>query len=445
MISERPVPPGDAPLPIPAAVAPAAHTGALEHFPRALVVSPIPFNLQAGGGVTMGNLFRGWPFDALAQVYTGNQSHDETVCSNYYYLPARDARTAVVELLLARFWDYLPTAQLAQVVGRLPQIADVLAWCRAFQFDVVYARPMDEPTIYWWLPRVLKRLLGIPYITHIMDDWPARYAGRQRREDRLFFKPMLAYHLQRLFADAAINAGISPEMCRAYTHRYGACFLQLHNCIDAAYWRETHKTYPWQTEFTLVYVGAVTEDKELQSLRDIRDVVMELSAQGYPLTFKLYSSPTWEATIRTKLALPPLITYAGYVHPDELPTMLSEADLLILPINFDERSLMYVGYSLQTKVPEYMASGTPTLVYGPRSSPNVRYALEAGWGIVIDTPDKARIRHTLIDLMRDAHARQSLGQHARELAFQNHDAAVIRPRFRRLLADIAAHNPIDMP
>ncbi len=411
-------------------------------LPRVLVVSPVRFNQQAGGGVTMGNLFRGWPLDSIAQIYSSLYTKaDHTVCTNYLFLQATRARRQIsirprdMATLAKQIFHFALGQQ--KRLGHWTGMKKVLRWSRQFRPDIIYTHPQDTYPFYWSFPRQLAQILGIPYITHIMDDWPARYEAREGFINNFFLKPFLRENLQSLFDEAAFNIGISEEMGKAYRKRYGRTFVPFHNCINVSEWSSVKKSYHMDGKFRLVYLGVVTEDKELQSLMDIRDAVISIGQKGYPISMLIYSAPQWENIIRKHLEQSPWVVYKGYVYPADLPKTLSKADLLILPINFDSRSLTYVGYSLQTKVPEYMASGTPILAYGPPMSPNIRYAAREGWGRVVDHPDKTVLGNTIMRLMKDQNLRVRLGQRARDLAFRNHDAAVIRQRFRHLISKAA--------
>ena len=115
------------------------------------------------------------------------------------------------------------------------------------------------------------------------------------------------------------------------------------------------------------------------------------------------------------MVTPPHIKYGGYFPIEMKQKILSSADLLILPINFDKASQIYVGYSFQTKVPEYMASGTPTLVYGPASNPNVMYASKYNWGAVVKHKDQRELLEMLKSLISNQELREQFGNKAREL------------------------------
>ncbi|MBM0240148.1 hypothetical protein JNW88_29005, partial [Micromonospora sp. ATA32] len=58
--------------------------------PRVLVVAALPFSSSTGGGITLSNLFHGWPRDRIAQLHTEGVPTTE-VCERYFQLPPRNA------------------------------------------------------------------------------------------------------------------------------------------------------------------------------------------------------------------------------------------------------------------------------------------------------------------------------------------------------------------
>ncbi len=59
----------------------------MNNYPRILIFGP-PFNNYTGGGITLSNLFKGWPKDRIAVAATGHvlQSVSTDVCDTYYLL-----------------------------------------------------------------------------------------------------------------------------------------------------------------------------------------------------------------------------------------------------------------------------------------------------------------------------------------------------------------------
>jgi glycosyltransferase involved in cell wall biosynthesis len=134
---------------------------------------------------------------------------------------------------------------------------------------------------------------------------------------------------------------------------------------------------------------------------------------------------------------PPGIEYLGYFPKEKKQLILSRADLLVLPINFDELSQIYINYSFQTKLPEYMASGTPILMYGPPSNPNIKYGINNEFAAVVTERDLDNLSRTILSLYSNENFRESLGKKARYHAFRNHDAKLIRDEFQKLLIDLS--------
>ncbi|MFW5883765.1 MAG: hypothetical protein ACOCVG_05295, partial [Verrucomicrobiota bacterium] len=237
--------------------------------------------------------------------------------------------------------------------------------------------------------------------------------------------------LKQLLMKSSLNVGISEEMCVAYFNRYNQDFICFHNAIDSRQWLRVHKDYSIQGKpFEVAYIGSASYDKELQSLIDIRDAIIQLSTEGHNIRFSIYSNHHWKRNIETYLAHKDICRYGGLLDPQELVTTLTEASLLVLPINFDERSKRYVGLSMQTKVPEYMASGTATLVYAPYANPNARYAREIEWAAVVTQRDLPTLEAAISRLYTEAALRQNLGIRARLLAQENHDIKVVGERLR---------------
>ncbi|MGP1273036.1 MAG: glycosyltransferase [Phycisphaerales bacterium] len=431
----------------------------IARFPRVLVISTISFNLEAGGGVTMSNLFGGWPRDRIAQIYSyGVKNKDKSVCRTYYHIPAMDRPAAWQEgrpLFAEGIMGRALRRGKARRALRVPaQLQEAIAFARQFKPDVAYCRPMDKPSAYWWLCRDLCRLLGIPYVTHIMDDWPARYAeeapgGRADGVPGGIRGRLKAQRLDRslrsLLGDASANIAISPEMAAAYLERYGRRFVPFHNTVDVGRWRSARSTpLPGRPgidrDFVIRYIGVVTPDKEMHALQEIARAARRLHGAGRRIRMEIHCGPAWNDAVDEHLADPPVVRRGEFIRQPDLPRVLSGADLLVLPMNFDERSMRYVGYSMQTKGPEYMAAGKPIMVYGPPSNPNVRYARDAGWALVVDrhSPDGALLAERIDMMIREPSIGAAVAARAAETVSRNHDVAVVRAGFQELIARVAA-------
>ncbi|KXK03042.1 MAG: hypothetical protein UZ03_NOB001001725 [Nitrospira sp. OLB3] len=141
-------------------------------------------------------------------------------------------------------------------------------------------------------------------------------------------------------------------------------------------------------------------------------------------------APKADADYLRALAAPSeALLIEGPPDPALVPRMLAEADLLLLPYNFDERSARYIRFSLPTKAPAYMMSATPVLVYAPADVATARYADREGWGYVLSSQGEEAVQAALTLLMEDVALRERLGRRAQTVALVRHDAAQVRHAF----------------
>ena len=117
----------------------------------------------------------------------------------------------------------------------------------------------------------------------------------------------------------------------------------------------------------------------------------------------------------------------------ELPKKFSNVDLLILPEDFDSASIEFLKYSIQTKVPEYMISGTPILVYADKRTALAKYAIRDGWAYLVSDNNEMLLTQALEELHSNLSLRKELAHKARLVAIQNEDAKVVRENFRKKL------------
>jgi len=428
--------------------------------PRVLFVTPHAFNALTGGGVTFSNLFRGWPKDRLATVHNDPVPTSDDVCAHYYRLGAdeidlapplawarrlRRARRAAGDtgegpqepapdppsggLLGGLLGDSIP-----QAARLTPALED---WIAAFRPEVLYTI-LGSNALMALIDRIRRRF-ALPLVVHFMDDWPEMAHRRglcapvmRRRMDRL---------VRRLAAEAAVAMGISPAMCECFAARYGRPFVPFQNTVDLDRWeavlrRDAQASGP---PFDLLYVGSVFANAQLASLLDAAAAVEAAAEDGLDVRLSIASPPFLIAPHAARFAVFPRTRILPPITDDDaFFRRIAAADALLLPANFDADSVGFIRYSMPTKVPAYLASGTPVLVYGPAETAQVAYARAAGWGEVVDTRSVERLKQGLGRIMTDRDRRDALFQAAKAAARENHDAARVRARFRATLAEAAA-------
>ena len=452
------------PDPVEAGGPPAAPLAA-DDLPRVLFVTAHAFNHTTGGGVTFSNLFRGWPKDRLATVHCDRDPVTDDVCEQYFRLgpdelrkwgplerlarssgatgaagvpgeggaaAAGGARTrAVRRLKRLVIGDYTPEQS---------ELSDALArWIERFQPDVLYTILGSNG-----LMELIDRIRGrfrLPHVVHFMDDWPqAIYRGGLLS---VVERHRMRRNLGRLVGEARATLAISPAMCDAYAARYGRPFRPFQNTVDvAALRRLAGAAAGGRAVARLVYAGNVLPFAQADALADCCRAVATLAAAGRPVRLDIFAPAAAIAAYRERFEVSDAVRMLpGLAGWEDYYRSLCDADLLLLPVNFDAASIRFIRYSMPTKVPEMLASGVPVLVYGPGETAQVDYAAREGWGRVVDAAGVDGLSAAIARLLDDGEARAGLVARALAVAEQHHDAGAVRAAFRRVLADAAAAGP----
>src|SRR5574341_58159 len=313
----------------------------VKDFPRILLVTSSVFNPYSGGGVTLTNLFRGWPGDRIAAIHSDSTLPDTQVCQRFYRLTNLDVRTMwpLVELgvlrravraVISNNKDAGPmpsgdaTATVFESTGRFRQwfydrvVGDGLpmrvklshpleAFIREFRPELVYTFLGDLP--YMQLVQTILRHYPVPLVIHLMDDWPS---VRYRRGWFASLQSLQSNSLLRsLLRRAALRMGISDAMCRAYEERYGLSFVAFHNAIPMSDWDKIQQhNLRKACAFRLVYSGSIMPSAQLDSLRDICEAVWKLHSAGVAVTLSIHAPP-YATHYRNELERPPAVTFGS--------------------------------------------------------------------------------------------------------------------------------------
>jgi glycosyltransferase involved in cell wall biosynthesis len=121
----------------------------------------------------------------------------------------------------------------------------------------------------------------------------------------------------------------------------------------------------------------------------------------------------------------------------ELPRVFAEADILILPYDFSDESIRFIKYSMPTKAPEYMISGTPVIVFAPDVTAIVKDAENNKWAKVVTENSITQLQQTIQQLFTNEGERQKISSAAINLAENKFNSVSVRSRFKEILIDIS--------
>lgn len=440
--------------------------GVDEDVPRVLFVTSHAFNHLTGGGVTFSNLFRGWPRERLATIHNDVVPTTDDICDRYYVLGRREIDLVppldrLRNLARGNHSDVSSEAggvsqgkqkvtvkrsglmkpAVLRLMGRaLPQRArlsrELAAWIEAYRPDVLFTILGSNAMME--LIEEIRLRFDLPMVVHMMDDWPnARpELGAFGVSEWLTKRRRVAHHLKA----ATTCLGISDAMCAAYEERYGRPFLSVQNAVDIPRWQSKARQNgaTGKVPYKLLYVGSIYAFAQLQSLVDLACAVGKMSDSGFPIELEISSPAFLVEPYRQDLEIHENIKISEPMDQDNVfYDRIARADALVLPVNFDQRSVTFIRYSMPTKVPAYLSSGTPILVYGPRGVAQVDYATEFDWGLVVSKRQEDKLAEALRRILTDMPLREGLRSRAQTVARDRHNAETVRRRFQDALTEAA--------
>ncbi len=380
-------------------------------FPRVLILDMTCLGSSSATGQIKKTLFTGWPEGRLTQVFAAGHG---------------------------RFGLYRGGAAQA-ALDDPSDPAEAIAWCRSFDPDVVYFRPHDHPRYFHELALRAIDALGVPLVTHLMDDWPARAGARG-----LFGSDRLTRRLPRLLERSAVRLSICEAMSAAFEARYGLRFQAIANGVEPAVWQaldSERATRRAATEPLLIrYVGGLADDMGLRSLMDVAEVVDKLHEE-LGVRLEVHTTRTWKTKADAVFARSQGVSvHEAGISEEGYRRLLIGCHLLLIAYNFDARSVAYVRYSMANKMPECLASGVPVMAYGPMAIATVAYLAEHRVAEVVTTRDPALLETALRRFTGDPDYGQTLGARGRAFAFEQHPARAVRERLHASLSEAASQH-----
>jgi glycosyltransferase involved in cell wall biosynthesis len=432
-----------------------------KEYPKILILGD-PFNKNSGGGITMSNLFHGWPKDKLALASSANllSGLDYSICEKFFQLgyngklhpfplglilPKINCGPVILNKTSGESGsrNFAQPGKYKNIYGRLRTVLKFLGiydylyklkitpefreWLAEYNPDIIYSQLSTLELIR--LVMDVHKMTDKSIALHIMDDWPVTIVKKGILH--FYWKKAVDREFRQLLDHSSVLMSICDSMSEEYKIRYNKDFIPFHNPIETANWLPfTKKDWNIKEHFILLYAGRIGLGMK-NTISDIADAVNDLSGIIDNIIFEIQTNDI--AVLEEIIEFNDHVKWVKPINYTELPMKFSKADLLILPVDFDEKSIKFMKFSFPTKISEYMISGTPVLVYADESTSTAKYALKEKWAYTVTNKNKQDLIEAIRNLYSDVTLRKKLGERARDLAVKLEDSELVRDKFRGCL------------
>jgi len=424
-----------------------------KYYPRVLLINYTPISKRLATGITIGNIFRGWPKDRIAQIYCDDSEPDESICNKswhmeIYHLNMPTWLRKMVKMKYNKLRQSvvpqynLSSEERINSVGIKDQLirfakscflscvqfssykvsSELELWVKEFNADIIYATLGNLRMLK--LVQDISARSRVPVVPHFMDDWVFSLHSKTLIDK--YQKISLLKRTSQIIRDAPVLLVISEAMAEEYHKRYGRVFLPFMNCIDFDIYKKALTNPNTSNVFRFVYVGGLHHGR-LEMLFEVAKSIEEFGA-----TLDIYT-PIATLNIEKAAIKYPSIKFRGSIAPENTATIYANCDGLIHVESFDESHKAFTRFSISTKLPEYFASGTAVFAYGPNDIASIKYIYENNCGIVSTEQNKALLTSRLKEFIIDEGKRREVADNALRLCAQNHEAGGQREKLREAL------------
>lgn len=261
---------------------------------------------------------------------------------------------------------------------KVPLGNNYLTELMTFNPDVIYIRPVDNLEFLEKSWEIIQEL-NVPYVLHIMDDWPTRIQLKHNGREMINL-------LDNMVTCASRVLSICQDMSIAYEERYGRKWTFYRNAISLEKINDKCVIEPASndTPFVFRYLGGAATDMNYQSILDVAFAVNELIEEGFNLRFEIYTMPWYKSHLVSVIPHNEQIKVLDLVEHSQYQNILETADALLIAYNFDKQTFDYTSLSFANKTPECLGTGKPVLVYGNSNIATVRYFKNNGSPHVVE-------------------------------------------------------------
>ena len=264
---------------------------------------------------------------------------------------------------------------------------------KAFKPQVIYT--LGGGVVALKLSYLLSKKLDLPIVVHFMDNW--RHCLQWEENPLLgHYKKTLKKYCNLCYSRSTECIAISPEMAKVYTEETGVRHSVLMNSVRI----RDYLCSPRKNDgvYRFVYTGGLHLGR-YKGLYKIGKAIEKIAVKkGVGAEFSIYTSTeninaysdNFKDLANTKLI--------EAVPHSEIRHIFQNADFLVHTESDALVNNVYFKYSVSTKIPEYLASGRPTLFYGPQDIYLYKFLTDSQTAATADNEEKlSEVIEAMID------------------------------------------------
>ncbi|WP_017292532.1 glycosyltransferase [Geminocystis herdmanii] len=389
-----------------------------ETLPRLLYIADVPVESSYHGSALVYRLLEEYPPNKLLIIETNLLvSQGQRRLSNVEY---KQLRIGNQRWLNTRFQKYLRSFYLLTVKNKISQIPTLLG---DFQPEAVLTVTHGYS---WLIAAQWAEQNNLPLHLILHDDWiPIAPILEPVRKwlDRQF---------KNIYHQAKSRFCVSPFMVEEYQRRYGISGTVLYpsrakNVVSAT--EPVIKINDKNKPFTVAYGGTINSRGYVRALQNLAEALEKVNGQLIIYGTLTKETANAQGLDRQNIVIGGLIPAHQFIE-----RIRQEADVLFLPMSFEEKDKVNMQVSFPSKLTDYTATGLPLLIYGPSYCSSVRWATEnQGVAEVVETEKQDLLTQAINKMINNSEYCSSLAIKSLKKGSEYFDYANTTKNFHQVL------------
>ncbi|MGD6831879.1 glycosyltransferase [Sutcliffiella halmapala] len=404
-------------------------------FKKVLIINNSSFNTSNATGITLRSTFQNWPMENIFEISCSAFSMGGEYRSfPLYTLPKRNYPFHYImnSKLFKKANENSKAQSVKENTGEgnknkfrkiVISYADMfplfpplqlLEKVKKFNPDCIYT--MGGSILSMKLALYFSKKLDKKIVMHFMDNWQDTLY-----KDHLLMRPCdkkVQNLTNKIYQRMNVGLTISEKMAEEYTARRGIQHFPIMNSVSNIVDHpmvDVNKN----DDFIITYAGGLHLQR-WESLKDISEMISQLTnSNNKNIRLHIYTSEqdrhNYERYFDKQV-----VKFLEYLPHNKVHIAYSKADVLLHIESFDKQIMNFTKYSLSTKIPEYMSSGKPLLVYASRHLAVSQYVKENKVGLVCE--NKKDLYENIKAIIESGKLRYELAKEGINCAKQKHSA-----------------------
>lgn len=427
------------------------------NYPKVLVVALGRINEGDlhNNGLLLRNLFKDYPKENIAQIYSSGNNGDNGFFGHYYCISKEDRRLGrffylfkgeerverksvtrhskrgIKQRIRSITFNLFIKTGLYELLFRVKISKQMEKWIEEFKPDIIFAQGYNLS--FTLLPILIKKQFKIKLAFLSTDDWPRYLYSGMLGENKVLsiISRRKAIKLSNeLIKLTDVPFAFGHPMAKEYEKRYGKQFNVISHSDEPKRFElcQTKRLNPPEV-YSIITIGNFNRYR-WPLLLDLNEACEKLNAEGISVRVSILSSAI-ETECRQKLNDAKYIDIYEDPGNDNLPCYLKGADLLFLPEGFDGNFVEAIRLSISSKAHLYMFSKKPIIVYAHKNTGIAQYAIDFGWAKVLTDRSIVKLADVIKELIMNTETVKKQAIIAYDFALETHDNQKVSSIFQQ--------------